>query len=558
MVSADEILVNEYDIARDQVGAEIKRLSDAVREARAQLRRVRTHLPSTTSADVAAFIDVHLMMVEDEALTENAARAIKEHLCNAEWALKLQRDELVAAFEEMQDPYLRERKDDVDQVINRIQRVLLNHAPPQHEIDGRSIEGMILIADDLSPADTVLMDHNKISAFVTDSGGPTSHTSILARSLGIPGVAGVHGVREFVIENELVIVDGFNGVLIGEPDEKILTYYRDKQTSFEQQKEGLDSYRATRTATQDDHEVSLNANVELPADFKMAMDVGASGVGLYRTEFMYMNRRDFPREQEHFETYRDLVQSFGGVPVTIRTLDLGADKAFHEKPGQSVETNPALGLRAIRLSLREPELYWPQLRAIVRASAYGPVRLMIPMLSNVDEAVQVVEDIRGVQNGLRERGIEFDPDMPIGAMVEVPAAAICADVFAEVLDFFSIGTNDLIQYTIAIDRVNDEVNYLYDPVNPAVLRLISMTIEAGNKTGIPVAMCGEMAGDIRYTKLLLGLGLREFSVHPSMILEVRKVITETKVDEIEQAARALLNIHSQKDFAAAIEQLVPK
>ena len=558
MVSADEILVNEYDIARDQVGAEIKRLSDAVREARAQLRRVRTHLPSTTSADVAAFIDVHLMMVEDEALTENAARAIKERLCNAEWALKLQRDELVAAFEEMQDPYLRERKDDVDQVINRIQRVLLNHAPPQHEIDGRSIEGMILIADDLSPADTVLMDHNKISAFVTDSGGPTSHTSILARSLGIPGVAGVHGVREFVIENELVIVDGFNGVLIGEPDEKILAYYRDKQTSFEQQKEGLDSYRATRTATHDDHEVSLNANVELPADFKMAMDVGASGVGLYRTEFMYMNRRDFPREQEHFETYRDLVQSFGGVPVTIRTLDLGADKAFHEKPGQSVETNPALGLRAIRLSLREPELYWPQLRAIVRASAYGPVRLMIPMLSNVDEAVQVVEDIRGVQNGLRERGIEFDPDMPIGAMIEVPAAAICADVFAEVLDFFSIGTNDLIQYTIAIDRVNDEVNYLYDPVNPAVLRLISMTIEAGNKAGIPVAMCGEMAGDIRYTKLLLGLGLREFSVHPSMILEVRKVITETKVDEIEQAARALLNIHSQKDFAAAIEQLVPK
>ena len=558
MVSADEILVNEYDIARDQVGAEIKRLSDAVREARAQLRRVRTHLPSTTSADVAAFIDVHLMMVEDEALTENAARAIKERLCNAEWALKLQRDELVAAFEEMQDPYLRERKDDVDQVINRIQRVLLNHAPPQHEIDGRSIEGMILIADDLSPADTVLMDHNKISAFVTDSGGPTSHTSILARSLGIPGVAGVHGVREFVIENELVIVDGFNGVLIGEPDEKILSYYRDKQTSFEQQKEGLDSYRATRTATHDDQEVSLNANVELPADFKMAMDVGASGVGLYRTEFMYMNRRDFPREQEHFETYRDLVQSFGGVPVTIRTLDLGADKAFHEKPGQSVETNPALGLRAIRLSLREPELYWPQLRAIVRASAYGPVRLMIPMLSNVDEAVQVVEDIRGVQNGLRERGIEFDPDMPIGAMIEVPAAAICADVFAEVLDFFSIGTNDLIQYTIAIDRVNDEVNYLYDPVNLAVLRLISMTIEAGNKAGIPVAMCGEMAGDIRYTKLLLGLGLREFSVHPSMILEVRKVITETKVDEIEQAARALLNIHSQKDFAAAIEQLVPK
>ena len=349
---------------------------DAVREARAQLRRVRTHLPSTTSAEVTAFIDVHLMMIEDEALTENAARAIKEKHCNAEWALKLQRDELVAAFEaKWRILTLRERKDDVDQVINRIQRVLLNHEPLKHEIDGRSIQGMILIADDLSPADTVLMDHNKISAFVTDSGGPTSHTSILARSLGIPGVAGVHGVRQFVTENELVIVDGFNGVLIGEPDEKILDYYRDKQAAFDQQKLRLGSFRATQTVTRDGHQVALNANVELPADFEMAMEVGASGVGLYRTEFMYMNRRDFPREQEHFETYRDLVQSFGGVPVTIRTLDLGADKAFHEKPGQSVEANPALGLRAIRLSLREPELYWPQLRAIVRASAYGPVRL---------------------------------------------------------------------------------------------------------------------------------------------------------------------------------------
>lgn len=557
IVSADEILVSEYEINAQQIDAEVQRLSDAVREARAQLRRVRTHLPSTTSAEVAAFIDVHLMMIEDESLTENAARAIKERLCNAEWALKLQRDELVQAFEEMDDLYLRERKDDVDQVINRIQRVLMNHPPPQHEIDGRSIQGMILIADDLSPADTVLMDHNKIAAFVTDSGGPTSHTSILARSLGIPGVAGVHGVRQFVTENELVIVDGFNGVLIGEPDERILAYYHEKQASLEQQKLGLDSYRAIQSITSDGHEIALNANVELPADFESAMQVGAAGVGLYRTEFMYMNRRDFPREQEHFETYRDLVQSFGGVPVTIRTLDLGADKAFHAKPGQTIEANPALGLRAIRLSLREPELYWPQLRAIVRASAYGPVRLMIPMLSNVEEAQQVVENIRSVQQGLRARGIEFDPDMPIGAMIEVPAAAICAEMLAQSLDFFSIGTNDLIQYTIAIDRVNDEVNYLYDPIHPAVLRLIGMTIAAGANAGIPVAMCGEMAGDVRYTKLLLAMGLREFSVHPSMILEVRKVITETKVEDLQAAAGALVGIESPQAFREAIAELVP-
>ena len=556
IVSTDEIIVTEYEIERSQVAAETKRLFSAVHEARRQLRQVRTQMPSTTSADIAAFIDVHLMMIEDEALTENAAKAIKERLCNAEWALKIQRDELVAAFREMEDPYLRERKDDVDQVINRIQRVLLNHAPLPHEIDGRSVQGMILIADDLSPADTVLMDHNKISAFVTDSGGPTSHTSILARSLAIPGVAGVHGVRNFVTENELVIVDGFEGVLIGEPDEKILDYYRAKQASFEGQKERLVSFSETQTVTKDGHPISLNANVELPADFDMAMEVGASGVGLYRTEFMYMNRRDFPREKEHFETYRDLVQSFNGVPVTIRTLDLGADKAFHEKPGESIETNPALGLRAIRLSLREPELYWPQLRAIVRASAYGPVRLMIPMLSNVDEAHQVVENIRSVQQGLAERGIEFDPDMPIGAMIEVPAAAICADAFAEVLDFFSIGTNDLIQYTIAIDRVNDEVNYLYNPLHPAVLRLVSMTIEAGNRANIPVSMCGEMASDIRYTKLLLAMGLRELSVHPSMILEVRKVITETNVDQIQPALGELLKDYSHTGSQSELENLL--
>lgn len=555
IVSSDEIIVTEYPVERERVDSEIQRLFDAVNAAKRQLRSVRSHLPATTGADVAAFIDVHLLMIEDATLTENTARVIKERQCNAEWALKLQRDELVAAFEEMEDPYLRERKDDVDQVINRIQRVLLNQAPLRHEIDGKSVEGMILIADDLSPADTVLMDHNKIAAFVTDSGGPTSHTSILARSLGIPGVAGVHGVRKFVVENELVIIDGFEGVLIGEPDERTLEYYREKQSGFDQYQAGLVTFSHADTVTADGQNVSLNANVELPADFEMAVEVGASGVGLYRTEFMYMNRRDLPREKEHFETYRDLVESFAGVPVTIRTLDLGADKAFHEKPGHSVEANPALGLRAIRLSLREPELYWPQLRAIVRASAYGPVRLMIPMLSNVEEARQVVENIRSVQANLRDQSIEFDESMPIGAMIEVPAAAVCADGFAQVLDFFSIGTNDLIQYTLAIDRVNDEVNYLYDPVNQAVLRLISMTIKAGQKAGIPVAMCGEMASDVRYTRLLLGMGLREFSVHPSMLLEVRQVINGTDIRDIEALSLSLIEINDEDAFNSAVAEL---
>ena len=556
VIERAEVIVSERAIDVGEIATEIERMHDAVNEARRQLASVREHAVPAENTELAAFIDIHLMMMDDSALTGGAERHIRQLSCNAEWGLKLLRDEMVTVFEEMDDPYLRARKDDVDQVVNRIQRVLLNQAPPQHEIDGRSIEGMVIIADDLTPADTVLLDHNKVAAFVTDSGGPTSHTSILARSLGIPGIAGVHGVRRYVLENELVIVDGVEGVVVGEPDERILEHYRARQRRFQARKTELRSLRTTPTVTRDGHAVSLNANVELPADFAMAADVGAAGVGLYRTEFLYMNRRSQPDEHEHFETYRNLIASLNGVPVTIRTLDLGADKAFHGHEPIAGDANPALGLRAIRLSLREPALYWPQLRAIVRASALGPVRLMIPMLSNLDEAIQVVENIRSVQADLSRRGIDYDPDMPIGAMIEVPSAAVCADAFAQVLDFFSIGTNDLIQYTIAIDRVNDEVNYLYDPVNPAVLRLIATTIDAGTDADIPVAMCGEMASDVRYTRLLLGLGLREFSVHPSMLLEVREVINETDVDAIAKQARAVLGINRHEEFKAAISELV--
>jgi phosphotransferase system enzyme I (PtsI) len=284
--------------------------------------------------------------------------------------------------------------------------------------------------------------------------------------------------------------------------------------------------------------------------------VGAAGVGLYRTEFLYINRTDSPDEQEHFDTYRSLIEALGGLPVTIRTLDLGADKDFDVEMGQQSGANPALGLRAIRLSLREPGLYWPQLRAIIRASALGPVRLMIPMLSTLDEVRQVVANIRALQKDFSENAIEFDPQMPIGGMIEVPAAAICADSFSQYLDFFSIGTNDLIQYTMAIDRVNDEVNYLYDPLNPAVLRLIAMTLDAGWAASIPVGMCGEMAGDVRYTRLLLGLGLRQFSVHPSSLLELKQVINSTNVEQAQRSTRAVLGTRDPDEFKQLIAELI--
>lgn len=556
VIERTELEINEYRVAAEDINAEIRRLRDAVQQAKQDLRAVREQIPTSTTADIAAFIDTHLLMLEDSALTYDAERLIKKLSCNAEWALKLQRDALAKAFDEMDDAYLRTRKDDVDHVVTRIQRILLNHAPLKHEVPGNPLEGHVILADDLTPADTVLMRQNGVAAFVTDYGGPTSHMSILARSLGIPGIVGAHGIRRYVKENELLIIDGQEGVVVGDPDASALAYYRTLQAERERHRESLERLRDATAVTLDGDAVELHANVEIPEDFAAARKVGATGVGLYRTEFLYMNRRDHPDEEEHFRTYRALINQLDGMPVTIRTLDLGADKDFDIGDGRPLAGNPALGLRAIRLSLKEPGLYWPQLRAIVRASAIGPVRLMVPMLSNLEEARVVVENIRTVQDDFKRRQIAFDPDMPIGGMIEVPAAAICADSFARYLDFFSVGTNDLIQYTIAIDRVNDAVNYLYDPLNPAVLRLIALTIDAGKAAGIPVAMCGEMAGNVRYTRLLLGLGLREFSVHPSLLLEVKQIVNQTRVSEIEENARRILKVSDPKEFASLLKTLV--
>lgn len=556
IIERTELDIIEYAIPVDEIPLELARLHEAVQQAKLNLRDVRKEIPPTTSADIAAFIDTHLLMLEDSAFTFDAERLIKDLRCNAEWALKLQRDALVKAFDEMDDAYLRTRQDDVDHVVTRIQRILLNYAPLKHELPDHRLKGMVLLADDLTPADAILMQRNGVAAFVTDHGGPLSHMSILARSLGIPGIVGVHGVRKYVDENELLVIDAREGVVVGDPDAAALSHFRGKQAERQRHVESLGRLRGTAAVTVDGCAVELHANVELPDDFTAAYDVGASGVGLYRTEFLYMNRSESPDEEEHFRTYRELIETLAGMPVTIRTLDLGSDKDFDAGETRSVDPNPALGLRAIRLSLREPSLYWPQLRAIARASAFGPVRLMIPMLSMISEAHQVVADIRKVQADLASSAIAFDEDMPIGGMIEVPAAAICADSFAHLLDFLSIGTNDLIQYTLAIDRGNDAVNYLYDPLNPAVLRLIGNTIDAGISTATPVAMCGEMAGDVRYTKLLLGLGLRQFSVHPSLILEVKHVVNETDVGAVEKFARELLTVSDPDEFQTRLETLI--
>ncbi|MGQ0657394.1 MAG: phosphoenolpyruvate--protein phosphotransferase [Chromatiales bacterium] len=556
LLERDQLEVQEYPIAKEKVNAEILRLQNAITAARLQLRAVREHIPKTAAADIAAFIDTHLLMLEDSSLTQEPVRLISELRCNAEWALKLQRDALVAVFDEMDDPYLRTRRDDVDHVVNRIQRIMASESLAKHEVPDSRLRDFIVLADDLTPADTVLIQHHGIAAFVTEYGGPTSHTAILARGLGIPAIVGAHQARRYVRDDDLVIVDGTNGVIIVDPSENILNYYRDVQKQEGRHFAELIKLKEAPAVSADGVETILYANIELPSDFDAVRKVGAKGVGLYRTEFLFMNRQQPPDEEEQYKCYAEVLRALGGIPITIRTLDLGADKNVDDgRQDRHVAANPALGLRAVRLCLKDPSLFRPQLRAILRASALGPVRLMIPMLTSLQEMQQVMHIIEEIHVEFTARAIPFDPAMPIGGMIEVPAAAICADVFARHLDFLSIGTNDLIQYAVAIDRVNDEVSYLYDPLHPGVLRLIRCTIEAGEKAGKPVAMCGEMAGDIRFVRLLLALGLREFSVHPATLLEVKRIIQQSRIDALGRMMPGILACSSGSEVAHILESL---
>lgn len=555
IIEHDQLEIPEYPITEQEVEFEVRRFEAAVASARQQLRAIRMHIPRDVSADIAAFIDTHLLMLEDSALTQEPIRLIRELKRNAEWALKLQRDALVHVFEEMDDPYLRTRKDDVNHIVNRIHRVLLKHKPLRHEQPGSGLGGYIILADDLTPSDTVLLQHHGIAAFATEYGGPTSHTAILARSIGIPAIVGVHQARRYIQDDDLVIVDGTHGVVLVDPDQRTLSHYRKRQQREKRYYSTLKKLRGTPAVTLDGVEVELQANIELPRDFDTVREVGATGVGLYRTEFLYMNRETPPDEEEHYATYLQVIRILDGLPLTIRTLDLGADKQVDGgRQSGPVPSNPALGLRAVRLCLKEPSLFKPQLRAILRASAEGPVRLMIPMLSSIQETLQVLKMIEEIKAELAAQNVPFDSNIPIGGMIEVPAAAVCADIFAKYLDFLSIGTNDLIQYTMAIDRVNDEVSYLYDPLNPGVLRLIYTTLKAGEKAGIPVAMCGEMAGETQYTRLLLGLGLREFSVHPAMLLEVKQIIRQSNCRGLSRLARRALNARSGSDISQLLHQ----
>lgn len=537
LVSHALLEVAHYHVPDHLLEAEVRRFSDAVATVLSDLENIRASLPASAPAELGSFVGTHIMFLGDNSLSEVPKQIIRDEHCNAEWALKQQMDVLVAQFDEIEDVYLRERKFDVVQVVERVIKALLGH-PGQVALEKQE-SGMILVAHDLSPADAIQFKQHQFAAFVTDVGGATSHTAILARSLNIPSIVALHRARDLIHDGELIIVDGNLGVVIVSPDKSTLTEYRLRQEGFELEQQKLKRLKLTKPVTLDGTPVELHANIEVPEDVVQAKAAGATGVGLYRTEFLFMNRSVWPGEEEQFAAYRKVAETMKGMPVTIRTLDLGADKQVDPDAARTC-TNPALGLRAIRLCLSEPAVFHIQLRAILRASHYGKIKILIPMLSTLSELRQTMHLLERAKRSLKEQNIPFDDAIPVGGMIEIPAAALKAEAFARELDFLSIGTNDLIQYTLAIDRTDDAVAYLYQPLHPAVLQLVEMTIRAGARTGTPVSVCGEMAGDPRLTRLLLGFGLRQFSMHPAHILAVKHQVLQSDLPRLVSGARKIL------------------
>jgi phosphotransferase system enzyme I (PtsI) len=538
LVSRAKLEAAHYVVPAYQVPEESSRFDAAVGAVRAELEELRASVPATAPTEFAAFIDLHLMILNDSTLSVTPRQIIESEQCNAEWALKVQMDALLAQFDEIEDTYLRERKADVVQVVERIMKALSGqpgYIPPP-PTDAR--HSRILVAHDLSPADVVQFKRHEFASFITDGGGTTSHTAVVARSLNVPSIVALHNARQLIRENELIVVDGTQGVVIADPDPHVLAEYELRQHQFDIDRQKLKRLRDTRAVTLDGVQVELHANIELPGDVVAARENGAMGVGLFRTEFLFLNRDGLPDEDEQFEAYRKVAQGMAGLPVTIRTYDLGADKQLDGEKNSTA--NPALGLRAIRLCLTEPRRFLIQLRAMLRASHYGRVNILIPMLMNVAEVDQALQMIAQAKASLDEQGIPYDARIRVGGMIEVPAAALALGIFTRKLDFLSVGTNDLIQYMLAVDRTDDTVAHLYDPLHPAVLNLLAHVFRTAAKANVPVALCGEMAGDVTLTRILLALGLRQYSMHSAHLLDVKQHLLKTNLQEIKPLAQKML------------------
>jgi len=537
LVSHTSLEVAHYVLPKKFIDEEIARFDAALQTTRNELSVLRGNRPTHAAAEFDAFLELHQMILDDPLLSVAPREMIASEHCNAEWALKVQTETLVEQFDEFEDAYLRERQLDVKQVAERLLKQLLGQpghqpTPSRHDVE------TILVAHDLSPADLIQFRPQQYAAFITDVGGATSHTAIVARSLNTPCVVGLHHARELIREDDLLILDGEQGVLIVNPDKSILAEYKLRQSEWELERKKLKRLRTARADTLDGAAIELYANIEKPEDIAEVKENGATGIGLFRSEFLFLNRDELPDEEEQFEAYRAVAEGMEGQPVTIRTFDLGADKQI--KGVERVASNPALGLRAIRLCLAEPQLFRPQLRALLRAAHYGNIKILIPMLSSVSELNQTLQFISATRQGLQDEGVPCGSDVKIGGMIEIPAAALAINVFARKLDFLSIGTNDLIQYTLAIDRTDEEVAHLYDPLHPAVLHLLAHVIGTSNKLGVPISVCGEMAGELSYTRLLLGLGLRQFSMFSAQVPSVKQRVLGTSLPELAALTQKIL------------------
>jgi len=542
LVMSASLEVDHYSIPAEFIAREIKRFDKAVKQVRTELDQLEKEVKAShggeAGGDMAAFLTVHRMILDDDSFAVTPREIIERDACNAEWALKKQLDELLAQFVDVQDEYLRERKTDVRQVAERLIAAMAGQGGVVPEKLRERAEDTILVAHDLSPADVILFKDHQVAAFVTDLGGSTSHTAILARSLNIPAIVALHTSRELLREDELIIVDGTQGVVIADPDETVLAEYRLKQSQWKLERQKLSRLNTATAETLDGTHVELHANIEMPSDLDAVRAAGATGIGLYRSEFLFMNRKDTPGEDEQFEAYRAVAKGMNGMPVVIRTLDIGADKTLAVEG--HAQSHSALGLRAIRYCLSEPQLFNSQLRAILRASHYGNVRILIPMLVSLNEIRQTMLALDIAKEQLKREGRKFNEHILVGGMIEIPAAAIALPMFLKKLDFLSIGTNDLIQYTLAIDRTDDSVAHLYDPLHPAVLHLIASVIAQANAAKVPVTVCGEMAGDVDLTRLLLGFGLRDFSMHPANLLTVKQRVLMTNLPDDEALVQKIL------------------
>ena len=558
LMSHATLEVSHLTISPRMVDKELARLDAAIKAVKSELevmKETTEHAP----AELAAFIDIHTMFLEDPELVEKPREIIRERRCNAEWAMVQQMEHLVEQFEQFDDPYLRERKFDVVQVVERVIKELLGHPgrAVMKTAKGVKEEMLIVVAHDLAPADVISFKDHHFASFITDVGGATSHTAILARSMAIPSIVGLENARTLIRDGELLIVDGARGVVLVNPDPRVLEEYQFRKNQIELERNKLKRLKTSKSQTIDAVDIQLFANIELPVDVPVALESGAEGIGLFRTEFLFLDRGDMPDEKEQYEAYKKVVKGMAGRPVTIRTFDLGNDKDINpgNSAGDRVKTNPALGRRAIRLSLSEPRMFQTQLRAILRATKHGPIKLLIPMLAHAHEIDQTLAALEQAKSSLRGEKVAFDENIEVGGMIEIPAAALAVGLFLRRLDFLSIGTNDLIQYTLAIDRSDEQVSNLYDPLHPAVLMLLAHTLSMAEKANIPVSVCGEVAGDPQLTRLLLGMGLRTFSMHPSQILEVKSKVLKANVSELIPSVRRMLRLDEPGKLREALDKI---